>query len=429
VTGSSSGEITLWDAETLQPQEQYQAEGDRLGGVALHPHQNSVLLSMQTLYGPQITSSEFVFWDAASQAVVWRQAADTSMGQHIALSPDGGRFIAALDDHAIGLWDVGTGQLLRRYDGRAQVRALGFHRDGRRFMASDGANIFLWDVESPTAITQYEGNAFFVSDVVFSPHADHLISIGISQTEGSEIVIMEMGSGEILRRFTLPTATIQDVVVPINGSIITATTDGNLFFWRYESLDQLQTWARTNRYLPTILCGQRRTFNMTPCVDDTPPAPYPLAPTRTPHPDPTPILATFTPPPSPTITDTPAPTSTPTATATPAATRNVGLGVTEGEITTGDRDIVQYRGARGEMLTISVTGRGFDARPYIYTTSGELITSFTYAMRAGGAVENFVMPADEILIEIRNERGSGWEYTLRITEVDASSATPIPPSE
>jgi WD40 repeat protein len=59
----------------------------------------------------------------------------------VAFSPDGRSVLAAGGDGVVRLWEVETGQEVRRYQGHtAKVNAVAFSRDGRRFLSGGADN-------------------------------------------------------------------------------------------------------------------------------------------------------------------------------------------------------------------------------------------------------------------------------------------------
>jgi WD40 repeat protein len=70
----------------------------------------------------------------------------------LAYAPDGRTLLAGCADRVVHLWDVKTGQELRRFQGDTQaVRAVALSRGGRAFTAGDDKVVRVWDLAKPAA--------------------------------------------------------------------------------------------------------------------------------------------------------------------------------------------------------------------------------------------------------------------------------------
>lgn len=84
-------------------------------------------------------------WDAADGALIRRIEAESRVDS-VVFRPDGRAILAASADGLLRLWDVETGQELRRVASGA-VNGLAFLPDGRSAFAAENDNsVRLWDV-------------------------------------------------------------------------------------------------------------------------------------------------------------------------------------------------------------------------------------------------------------------------------------------
>jgi len=69
----------------------------------------------------------------------------------VAIDPAGTRLAATLEDHAIGLIELGTGRILRQLAGHtAPIQALAFTSEGRNLIsAGNDARLLVWNLENP----------------------------------------------------------------------------------------------------------------------------------------------------------------------------------------------------------------------------------------------------------------------------------------
>jgi WD40 repeat protein len=82
-------------------------------------------------------------------------------------SPDGKRIVSASSDHALKVWDAGTGQETMTLEGHTtSVYGVGFSPDGERIVSGSGDGIKVWDAANGQEIMEFEGKA---ERVAFSP--------------------------------------------------------------------------------------------------------------------------------------------------------------------------------------------------------------------------------------------------------------------
>lgn len=98
----------------------------------------------------------------------------------VAVSPDGARALTASFDYSVGLWDVGTGGLIRWLEGHeAAVNAVAFLPDGRHAVsAGDDFDLILWDLETGRALRRMTGHHGKLIAVTVSPHGRLAVSCG-----------------------------------------------------------------------------------------------------------------------------------------------------------------------------------------------------------------------------------------------------------
>ncbi|MCX7789819.1 MAG: serine/threonine protein kinase [Chloroflexaceae bacterium] len=97
----------------------------------------------------------------------------------LAFSPDGQLLASgAQDENEIILWNLATGQELRRLRGHSGwIRSLAFSPDGRILASgSTDTTIILWDVASGRRLRALEGHTDFLGNIAFSPDGSSLAS-------------------------------------------------------------------------------------------------------------------------------------------------------------------------------------------------------------------------------------------------------------
>ncbi|WP_255603262.1 serine/threonine protein kinase [Oscillochloris sp. ZM17-4] len=97
----------------------------------------------------------------------------------LAFSPDGAILASgAQDENTVILWDVATGQELRRLDGHTGwIRSLAFSPDGAALASgSTDTTVRLWDVARGQPLGVLEGHTDFLGNLAFSPDGSTLAS-------------------------------------------------------------------------------------------------------------------------------------------------------------------------------------------------------------------------------------------------------------
>lgn len=92
----------------------------------------------------------------------------------LAIRPAGDRLLSAIStnvDGAIILWDLASGEELRRFEGHsAWIHDVVFSPDGEQFLSvSDDKTLIQWDVDSGEIVQQFSSASDAISSAVFSP--------------------------------------------------------------------------------------------------------------------------------------------------------------------------------------------------------------------------------------------------------------------
>ena len=192
LSGCSDGIARLWDLEsgkellTLETQ-----KGGRAWTVAFTPDGKQALTGGGNVFeNAANVEAALRLWDLATGQEVRRFEGHTKDVRSVAIARDGKRFLSGSFDGTMRLWDLQTGKELKRFAGPGHfVEAVGFTRDGKRAVCSYGPRIVeavydadprcslrLWDLASGKELKQFRGHSAPVLSLALSRDRDFLVS-------------------------------------------------------------------------------------------------------------------------------------------------------------------------------------------------------------------------------------------------------------
>ena len=161
----------------------------------------------------------------------------------VAVSPDGHYGLSGDADGVIFLWDLETGEALRRLEGHeGLVSSLAFTPDGRRALSgSHDKTILYWDLQTGDALWQITGHQAMVNTVAVSPDGRlaasgsgrDLITDEHPEALDNSIRLWDLRSGEQLMRFDFFSDGVTGVAFAADGQqlAIATVSEG---FWLLE---------------------------------------------------------------------------------------------------------------------------------------------------------------------------------------------------
>jgi WD40 repeat protein len=182
-----SGEVRLWDLRSRQVVGTITGFNDRIIQLAFSPG-DRLLASAVLVFDPktQKQTGEVKIWDVKT-----RKEQRSFAGKSMAFSPNGTTLAVVGNDASVGLFDLGTGQVLRTFPGREGRWDVAFSPDGNRLC--DGSAV--WDVNDDQEVYLLKGNDV---PAVFSPDGMRLFSLKGTSLYTGLLRVWDAATGELL---------------------------------------------------------------------------------------------------------------------------------------------------------------------------------------------------------------------------------------
>jgi WD40 repeat protein len=148
----------------------------------------------------------------------------------VAITPDGKEALSASGDKTLVLWDLATGQSIRRFEGHTgEVRSVAISPDGKTAISgSSDMTLILWDLASGQVVHRYAGHADRVNTVAFSPDGQQVLSGSSDQA----LILWDLASGRTLQRFEWHTGAVTSVAISPDGkTALSGSADKTLILW------------------------------------------------------------------------------------------------------------------------------------------------------------------------------------------------------
>ncbi|MEA3340348.1 MAG: WD40 repeat domain-containing protein, partial [Chloroflexota bacterium] len=171
ISGSWDDSLILWDLESGEQIVQFKAYDSDVLDVTISPDGRSALSTSR--------SGALILWDLFDAGQINRFEGHTAMVFDVAFTPDGKRFLSTsasadpttvVEDTSIRLWDLETGQEIRRFEGHTGgAIQVAISPDGRAALsASNDQSVRLWNLETGAEIRRFMGHIAPVTGVAIS---------------------------------------------------------------------------------------------------------------------------------------------------------------------------------------------------------------------------------------------------------------------
>jgi WD40 repeat protein len=197
LTGSTDKTARLWEVVT----------GKELRRFAVNPELDSIAIAAFSPDGRFILTggNDAILWEVSGNSVRHFQGHNSGVA-HVAFSPDNRFILTGSSDKTARLWEVTTGQEVRRFAVKTTrdviIPAVAFSPDGR-FVLTGGEAAIIWDTATGQELRRFAEDSPYIDSVAFSPDGRFALTGEEPGTPLAPLVIRlwEVGTGRVVRRF------------------------------------------------------------------------------------------------------------------------------------------------------------------------------------------------------------------------------------
>ncbi len=228
-SGGGRDTVRLWDVNTREQIRKIIGHTDTVESVAFSPD-GTTLASCGTMDA----GDAIYLWDVASGAMLYSLGSDDIFDiftvNSVVFSPDGQTLASGSEDDTIHLWDVATGDTIRKLEGHTDnVNSVSFSPDGQTLASGgEGGTIRLWEVATGDLIHTLEGHTDNVNSVSFSPDGKMLASGSLDDT----VRLWDISTGTLIRTLEGHTDNVNSVSFSPDGqTLASGSLDDTVRLW------------------------------------------------------------------------------------------------------------------------------------------------------------------------------------------------------
>jgi WD40 repeat protein len=249
IRGSTDGIVTLFDVETGEVI--YQLIDDQpIMAVTFSPDGQTALIGAGYRFAQKVEPGHIILWDVQTGEEIRRFEGQPYVVFDVEFSPDGKRAVSFGNGAIVILWDVETGQEIRRFEDyfvdsewpAESYWDVEFSPDGRSILASYAQGPLIhWDAETGELTNQLVGHVNTgAPGVTFNKDGRRAVSGGFD----AQAILWDMEKGDIIRRFTNHAGSLGQVQFsPDDKLLLGSSSDGTSSLWDVETGDVLRRYG------------------------------------------------------------------------------------------------------------------------------------------------------------------------------------------
>jgi WD40 repeat protein/transcriptional regulator with XRE-family HTH domain len=213
--GTTTGEVRLWQAESVTPLFICPGHADGVRSVAFSP--DGKLLASG--------SEDFTLrlWDTATGLCLRVLRGHAGIVRSVAISPDGWTIASGAEDKTVRTWDATSGRSLSILEGhQGWVRSVAFSIDGNILASgSDDATVRLWETSTGKSLNMLRDHSKAVRAVTFNPDG----GIVASGSEDGTIRMWDFSTGDCFLVLRGHTDFVRALAFSPDGTLLASSSD------------------------------------------------------------------------------------------------------------------------------------------------------------------------------------------------------------
>jgi WD40 repeat protein len=176
--------------------------------------------------------------------LLWTLAGHSGGVTSVAVTPDGKHAVSGSSDNTLRLWNLETGQEMRKLEGHTDnVTSVAITPDGRKAISgSYDKTVIVWDLATGNMLGRLQGHADSITSIVVTPDSSKIISG--ADTYDSTLKVWNLETVNMLaihsRNHTASVSCIE--IIPNQKRAISGSQDKTIKIWDLESGQLLDTF-------------------------------------------------------------------------------------------------------------------------------------------------------------------------------------------
>ena len=247
LVGSTDGSATLINVETGEEIRSL-VDDQPIMSVTFSPDGRQALIGAGYRLAEKIESGHIILWDVETGEEIRRFEGHPYVVFNVKFSPDGEMAASAGNGAIVILWDIETGEEIRRFEDFWEDHIypdnsfwnIAFSPDGQQLFALHSSGpIIVWDIESGEQIRQLDGHQGGGS-VIFRDDGREMVSASVD----SQVVLWDVQKGEILYRFSTHAGGMGKLSLSPDGTLLLGgSADGNGSLWSVDTGQEIRRYS------------------------------------------------------------------------------------------------------------------------------------------------------------------------------------------